>query len=228
MKYLFLMLFLTSCNALKTLTNGETDIPDDFHHTGHHGPFYDLHWQEGSLINSVVINSEWNSDLEPGQISLEIDYYDNSSCTDPVYLNVPLSLGQTTHSFAGADTLTYTFRLVADYGDGKLVTSGCSSPITIDTSPPGAATALSCSGPTATWTVSTSTDVSYQRLNYFTDAGCSTVATPNTSIELAKDANTKNVSDDLTAGTYYFAVESFDHAGNSSVSSCSPACTVSF
>lgn len=228
MKYLCLILLLTSCNALKTLTNGETDIPEEFHHVGDQGPFHNLHWSEGSYANSLNVTAFWEMNLEPGALNLVITYYQDSSCTTLAGVNNILSSSAISDVLTGADGMTYTFDLVADYGDGNTVNSYCSHPITLDTSPPVAATTLSCSGPTATWTVSTSTDVSYQRLNYFTDAACSTDAIPNSSEGLGDNVNNWNVADDLTTGTYYFNVESFDQAGNLTTSACSSACTVSF
>lgn len=98
--------------------------------------------------------------------------------------------------------------------------------VTYDTSAPNAATLLgwlqsspSKSSPvTAKWTVSTSTDIHEQKIQFYKDASCLVLS--GSAISLPASTTNANLTG-LDGETYSYNVTSMDTAGNISVSSCS-------
>jgi alpha-tubulin suppressor-like RCC1 family protein len=103
--------------------------------------------------------------------------------------------------------------------------------VTKDTQAPASATALAWqqSSPTnstaltATWSKSTASDLSSQKIQFYSDASCSVAS--GSLISLTSTA-TEQAFTGANGGTYAYQVTSIDTAGNSSLSTCSSAISV--
>jgi len=172
------------------------------------------YFTSGSGTNGLVFTYT----VSNGETSNKLDYVDASS----------LKLNGGSITSKGGTPANVDLPLL-DQGDSLSGLGGTEKLISIDTTAPDAATSITWSGTSpsssssifANWMVSTSTDFAYSRIDFFKNGTCSGSA-PEQSI-LINDSSTQTwrfFGQDMQ--TYSFKIASFDHAGNSSISVCSP------
>ena len=184
-------------------------------------------WQEISPHDSTVVNATWDLPPYSNFSNQSIQFYNDGICGTA---GLNLVLGNTTTTvlnFNGTNGTTYTFRHFSIDGAGMSFPSGCSSPMVIDTTEPLDASSIgwvestptSSLSVTANWAVSTSPDISNQKIQFYIDTSC-TVASGSL-IDLA--SKTKSTYSFIAPGNgfYSYEITSIDNADNENVSSCS-------
>ena len=189
-----------------------------------------LTWLEVSPHNATNITASWTLSVSGDVVSQDIAYYTDPSCTAAQGTSASLGPSTVNNAFVGADGGNYYFKITATDAAGNISSPICSPVMWVDTTPPTVASGLSWvqSSPTNTipvtpqWTLGGSPDVASQTVDYYTDAGCTTIQ--GTSNVLASGATTDSFSP--SDGLYYFRVRTTDTADNSNDSGCSPAMTI--
>ncbi|MCB9092196.1 MAG: hypothetical protein H6620_06515, partial [Halobacteriovoraceae bacterium] len=186
-----------------------------------------LGWSESSPHNATTATASWTKSTSTDVGSQQINYYTDPSCMTAQGTSASLGASVTTHNFTGGvHGSSYYYQISTTDLAGNATLSSCSSVMTIDTIPPAAPTIISWieSTPssstivTASWTVSVSSDVANQRIDYYTNAACTTAeGTTNT----VSNGTVNNSFTGSNGGSYYFAVTAIDTAGNEGTSSCS-------
>ncbi len=191
-------------------------------------PASGLAFLEASPYNATSVNANWTLSLSGDLNAQTIDYYASANCSGPIDSTFSLSSAVNTHNLATAlNGMSYSFVITSTDLAGNSQASACSSPISIDTSAPLDATALTwieASPHNATmvnssWMLSVSGDVVSQEVNYYPDGICGGAPI------FTSSALPPSITSDFFTGadlmTYSFTVTTIDSAGNSSISSCS-------
>ncbi len=182
-----------------------------------------LGWVQASPYSGASVSAAWTPSADIA--SQQIDYYTDASCITAAGTSNTLGAIATNDSFSGSDG-DYYYTVTAFDNVGNQTISTCSSGMTIDTTAPLAASALNWveASPldgvtaTATWTVSGSSDINTQSVFVYTDSGCTISAGVYNGLGdgITTQSHTGSDNEDL-----YFKVKVYDHAGNSTSSSCS-------
>ena len=185
-------------------------------------------WAETSPHSGTSINANWTSSSDGDEASERINIYeDDAACSGAVFATANLAAGTGTYNFTGgANTRSYTYRIVSTDGAGNAHTSNCSPAINLDLTAPVAASSLGWVESTpssnltvnATWTLSSSSDVASQSIQFYTGATCG--ATSGGAIALGSGVTSQSFTGS-NATTYSYRVTTTDNASNSTVSSCS-------
>ena len=183
-------------------------------------------WTHGSPHNSLSLSALWAPSAEPDLASQEIIFYSGAGCSVAQGTTATLGAGDYSYIFTGSDGASYSYRIESTHSDGDITLSACSSEMTIDTSAPAGATALSWyeASPhnsvnlNALWTPSSDPTLSNQTVVFYTDATCSNVQ--GTSATLAAGVNSfAFIGSD--GGQYAFKVNSTFSDGSAINSGCS-------
>jgi hypothetical protein len=191
--------------------------------------------------NDTTIYFVWSAATDSGGIaSYTLRRYDLANCGGAATDTTGLSSATSSQSFAGAaNGTTYSFKVTAYDSAGNSTTSACSGNITIDITAPVAASALITAADSAggadvrydndttvyfVWTAATDAiGLASYTLHRYDQAACGGSATDAAGIAAGTLSQSFSGSD---GGTYSFKVSAIDHAGNSTLSSCSGAITI--
>jgi hypothetical protein len=183
-------------------------------------------WTEAPLTANSVINANWTLSASTDIGTQSISMFTDAACT--ILAEGPISKANSAinHAFTPTGDGDYYYSVVVTDLAGNQTVSSCASIVTIDTTPPPAATTLAWveTSPNAgtsvntTWVPSTDSNLASQTITYFTEPTCTTVDSGPLAL-----LNTDNTT--LFAGvdgtTYYYSVNSIDHVGNNTISACS-------
>lgn len=186
-----------------------------------------------SYDNDTDIFFAWTagSDSGSGVRDYTVRYYGQAACGGTATSVTGVTANYL--AFTGTDGGTYSFDVQTYDNVGNVTSSTCSGSITIDSVAPTSASSLitaadSAGGPNVNydndttiyfaWTKGTDSGSGFlnQTISYFTQANCT--GTP-TSIAAITGASTSVVG--INGTTYSFEVNTFDAAGNSTLSPCS-------
>ena len=190
-----------------------------------------LGWVQTTPTNVTAIEADWTMSGDGDLNDQQITYYANGTCSAPI-LAGPTAVGTGTdnnQSQTGSHGTAYSYTITSVDNAGNTSTSGCSSALTVDTTGPVAVAGPSMlwdevsphdsTSVNSNWTSSVSPDLAYEEVHYFDDALCSLPVVANFNAALT---STHNFTSGTTGNTYYYLVKSFDTAGNSTDSVCSP------
>jgi hypothetical protein len=193
-------------------------------------PATELAWQQGSHTNVTAPVATWQPSTSARVVAQRLQLFSDDGCAEASGNAVPVP---STSSASLAVPVTgegsYTFQIITRDSDAKETTSLCSPVLLVDTTPPEPATALGFAESSphdrltvhGTWTASPSTDLGGQSLQLYGGGVCaSTIGSP---VDVGSPSAERYPIVTPTDATYSFKVISRDLAGNSAVSSCSPA-----
>ncbi len=171
-------------------------------------------------------------------------YFNDSTCSDETIgligsVNIgvgPLNLNTVALSYSGipfsgtAGNFSYFVKVLTSVGSNHLFSEGTScklidtvvdpvSPISPSTLSWAETTPFNAVGVTSNWIISGSTDVVSQRVDIYTDSGCSVLDSSNPVSGVATSYGHTGAD----GNTYYFKVSATDLAGNTTSSACSGA-----
>ncbi len=190
-------------------------------------------WSQTSPYNATAVNAIWTKSTSTDLANQKIQFYSNNTCTTTSGSLINLNSTTTqTYAFTGTNGSSYAFIITSIDNVGNTSTSACSSNMTIDTTPPNAATSLSWSqstpynstSVTASWTKSNSSDLSNQKIQFYSDGTCTT--TSGSLINLSSSSTQTYAFSGTNGSTYSYKVTSFDAAGNSTASACSSSMVI--
>ncbi|MBH48688.1 MAG: hypothetical protein CME71_11015, partial [Halobacteriovorax sp.] len=191
-----------------------------------------LSFVETSPYSGLAFNGTWTASVDAELTSQSIQLYQDGTCTAVSGAPVSLGAAATTTTFGGTNGTTYSYRITSTDLAGNSSTSGCSSSILLDTTPPVAAASLSWIqgtyhnnvNVTSSWTPSTSTDKASQSISYYSDASCSTLVSGPTT--LGSVSTNTNAFTGVNGSTYYYQITTVDQATNTTISACSNPMTI--
>jgi len=193
-----------------------------------------LAWNLGNNpTNNLSVTASWNNGGEGDILNQTIQFYTGASCTsgneDGAAIVIAGS-GTTTQPYlraAGPLRTVHSYDVLITDTAGRTSNTICvTTPMTIDDEDPTSpvltgwdeAPLTNSATITARWTVSTSTDVTSQLVNYYSIVGCG-----GASLGTSFISDNTSVTSTFTGGTgstYYFNVTSEDDAGNTVTSPC--------
>ncbi len=190
-----------------------------------------LSWEETNpaVASSTTVTAYWSPSVSADLDLQIITFYSDSTCTTTRGISEILLFNKDTFEISVTPSESYFYTIKSYDIDGNSSLSSCSDEMTIqgtdiifpeeatniawaETSPSMSLTV------TATWDLSIASDLTTQRLEYFTDSACTT------STGTVRNLGNTETSDILTGahlGNYYFMVTSIDDAGNETDSDCS-------
>ena len=187
-----------------------------------------LSWVQTNPTNSTSVTASWTLSQSSVLADQKIQFYSDGSCVTTTGPLVDLSSATAqTNGFTASNGNTYTFKITSIDTAGNTNTSSCSSPLLVNTTPPANATSLGwmqttpthITSVTASWTLSTSTTLANQKIQFYSDGSCST--TEGSLIDLSSTTAQNQSFSGSNGNTYTFKITSTDTAGNTSISSCS-------
>ena len=187
-----------------------------------------LSWASSSPSSATGVTAIWAISSASDVANQEIEFY-TGSCPGTVHTAWASTAATTTSTaaFTGTNANTHYFRIRTTDNAGNVTLSSCSSAMSIDTTAPAAASALSGSSGTvanggaigASWTKSVATDIAYQSIQFYNTTGCG--AAFGSAVILSSSAVSYNYTPGADGTAYGFIVTSVDTAGNPTASACS-------
>ncbi len=192
-----------------------------------------LSWQQSSPYSGTSVTAAWTKSASSDLTNQKIQFYTGASCNTVSGTLIDLaSSSAETRAFTGTDGNSYTYKIQSIDTAGNSSESSCSSSLSLDTSAPAAATSLvwSQSSPsssltvTASWTKSTDAGLNNQKIQFYSDASCTTAS--GSEIDLASSATQTRSFTGTDGSTYTYKITSSDSAGNEATSGCSSSMVI--
>lgn len=185
-------------------------------------------WSEATPTNSVQITVNWTLSTSSDINKQYINIFNDSSCSSTIS---SIEVSSDTNSFvlnSLSDNTNYHFTLTTEDLAGNTSSSSCSDGVLTDFTSPSSPTGLSWSEGSSTtgtsgtpiWTLSTSSDVFKQEIQFYSDTACFTQI--GNLIDLSP-TDTSTTFSFPSNGTYSYRISVTDNAGNNIVSPCSQA-----
>jgi hypothetical protein len=185
-----------------------------------------LAWTTTSPSTTVNVTAQWLPSASADLASQTITYYVDASCTTPESTTASVTAATTTNAFTGTSGNNYYYTITSIDDASNSTISGCSSIMRVDNTAPTPATGLGWAeiAPhnnvlvTATWTVSASSDVLTQRVNWHVDNAC--IGAPDSQSSVLGAAVTSESYTGTDGETIYYTITSADSAGNDITTAC--------
>ena len=199
-------------------------------------PVASADWDGSAAYDTdTTLTVNWTASPSGDIANYRLEVFNDSSCStmDGTATTVNSSTFTANHTVS-ADGDYYFKVIPIDTAGNENIPSGCSiaTKITVDTTTPNAATSLSWDegavhstyNINASWSVSSSGDVSSQVMKVYSDSSCS--AQVGADNNYANNTTNTQAITVASGGFYYFQVTATDNAGHSTDSSCSSAITI--
>lgn len=197
----------------------------------------DLEWRNG-----VDLHAEWKIPAHGGMLKKQvIEVYDEETCNSfPLYIQ-ELSAKEKNHKIIleklkvktkNKSELSFYFQMTSYDHVGLKAISVCSQAKLNDIDPPQPAERLRWWGPwgpnsdiQAGWSPSRSGDIAFQTIDLFSDASCGGAIISTDKLS-ATESSFEYEMPELEGNTFSFMIGTYDHANNSTRSTCSNAIVI--